>query len=245
MKGITNLPAIATPDFSLFPSVLPMEESWPSRVWYNCVYWFSATVMTLGFSLRTEGHHHVPRQGPALLIANHQSFMDPLLVGLAVRRHAVFLARQTLFHHRWLAWLMRSLHAVAVNQEGFAREGLKKILEQLTAGRAVGIFPEGERTPDGHMMPLRPGIHLLIKKLAMPIVPIGIAGAYDAWPRWRAYPIPAPLFLPAQKRTIAVSLGPPIDSRRFAGQPREKVLADLFVALQTQQERAQRLRRKF
>jgi 1-acyl-sn-glycerol-3-phosphate acyltransferase len=170
--------------------------------------------------------------------------MDPILVGLAVRRHAVFLARRTLFRHRWLAWLMRSLHAVPVNQEGFAREGLRTVLEQLKAGRAVGIFPEGERTSNGQMNPLRPGIHLLIKKMEMPIVPIGIAGAYDAWPRWRAYPIPAPLFLPARKGTIAVSVGPPMDSRQFAGVPREKVLADLALELQKQKNAAERLRRK-
>ena len=221
-----------------------MEEGWPSRRWYEGIYWLSATVMTLGFSLRTQGHRHVPQRGPALLIANHQSFMDPILVGLAVRRHAVFLACQTLFRQRALAWLMRSLHGVPVNQEGFAREGLLTILEQLKAGRAVAIFPEGERTSHGKMNALRPGIHLLIKKMAMPIVPIGIAGAYDAWPRWRKYPIPAPLFLPGGKRTIAVSIGPPIDSRQFAGQPREKILADLSLELQKQKDRAERLRRK-
>jgi 1-acyl-sn-glycerol-3-phosphate acyltransferase len=200
--------------------------------------------MTFGFSLRTQGHHHVPRQGPALLISNHQSFLDPILVGLAVRRHAVFLARQSLFRHRPLAWLMRSLHAVPVKLEGFAREGLQAILEQLRAGRVVGIFPEGERTQNGQMSPFRPGILLLMKRLEIPIVPIGIAGAFDAWPRWQPYPTPAPLFLPAKKGTIAVSVGPPMDSHRFAGQPREKVLADLFVEVQKQKERAQRLRRK-
>ena len=221
-----------------------MEERWLSRLWYDACYWLSATVMTTGFSLRTEGHGNVPRHGPALLLANHQSYMDPILVGLAVRRHPVFLARQSLFRHRPLAWLMRSLHAVPVNQEGFAREGLKAILEQLRGGRVVGIFPEGERTGDQRMNSLRPGIHLLIKRMPMPIVPIGIAGAFDAWPRWRAYPVPAPLFLPALKGTIAVSVGRPIDSRHFANQPRETVLADLFVELQKQKEKAQRLRRK-
>jgi 1-acyl-sn-glycerol-3-phosphate acyltransferase len=221
-----------------------MEESWQSHVWHQFCYWLSATAMTFGFSLRTQGCQHVPRQGPALLLANHQSFMDPILVGLAVRRHAVFLARRTLFRHRWLASLMRSLHAVPVNQEGFAREGLRAVLEQLKAGRAVGIFPEGERTWNGQMNPLRPGIHLLIKKMDMPIVPIGIAGAYEAWPRWRAYPILAPLFLPAGKGTIAVSIGRPMDSRQFAEQPREKLLADLAVELQKQKDAAERLRRK-
>ena len=221
-----------------------MEESWLSALWYQCVYSLTAAVMSFGFSLRTEGHQHVPRRGAALLLANHQSFLDPLLVGLAVRRHAVFLARQTLFRHRSLAWLMRSLHAVPVNQEGFARKGLKTILAQLQAGRIVGIFPEGERTRDGQITPLRPGVLLLIKKMQMPIVPIGIAGAYHAWPRWRSYPIPAPLFLPAGPGTIAVSVGPPLDSRRFVDLPREQVLAELFVELQKQKERAERLRRK-
>jgi 1-acyl-sn-glycerol-3-phosphate acyltransferase len=221
-----------------------MEEGWLSHAWYECCYWLSATAMTFGFSLRTEGHQNVPRQGPALLIANHQSFIDPILVGLAVRRHAVFLARQSLFRHGFLAWLVRSLHGVPVNLEGFAREGLKTILEQLRAGRAVAVFPEGERTRNGRMSPLRPGIHLLIKRLEMAIVPIGIAGAYDAWPRWRAYPLPAPLLGPARKGTIAVSVGPPMDSRRFADQPRDQVLAELFVEVQKQKERAQRLRRK-
>ena len=221
-----------------------MEESRLSRLWYDTCYWLSGTVMTFGFSLRTEGHRNVPEHGPALLVANHQSYMDPILVGLAVRRHPVFLARQSLFRYGPLAWLMHSLHAVAVNHRGFAREGLKAILDQLRAGRVVGIFPEGRRTGDGRVSPLRPGIHLLIKRMEMAIVPIGIAGAYDAWSRWRAYPVPAPLFLPARQGTIAVSVGRPIDSRRFAHRPRETVLADLFVELQKQKEKAQRLRRK-
>jgi 1-acyl-sn-glycerol-3-phosphate acyltransferase len=221
-----------------------MEESRLSRLWYDACYWLSATVMTFGFSLRTEGHRNVPRDGPALLLANHQSYIDPILVGLAVRRHPVFLARQSLFRYQPLAWLMRSLHAVPVNREGSAREGLKAILEKLREGRVVGIFPEGSRTRDGRVGPLRPGISLLIKQMELPIVPIGIAGAYDAWSRWRAYPVCAPLFLPAGKGTIAVSVGRPLDSCRFAHQPRETVLADLFVEMQKQKEKAQRLRRR-
>jgi 1-acyl-sn-glycerol-3-phosphate acyltransferase len=94
------------------------------------------------------------------------------------------------------------------------------------------------------MAPLRPGIHLLIKRGDMPIVPMGIAGAYDAWPRWRAYPIPAPLVCPPGKGTIAVSIGRPLHARQFADKPREQVLAELFNELQKCKERAERLRRK-
>ena len=228
---------------------LPGSSASPSPdrlrdAWYDGLFWLSFTGMTLGFSLRTEGFHHVPARGAALLIANHQSFIDPVLVGLAARRHLHYLARKTLFRHWGLAWLMRSLNGVPVDQEGFAREGLKTMLQELNAGHAVVVFPEGERTPDGRMKPFRPGIHLLIKRAEMAIVPVGIAGAFDAWPRQRAFPLPAPLFWPAGPGTIAVSIGPPIASAKLRDQPREQALAELFTTVQQFQERAERLRRK-
>jgi 1-acyl-sn-glycerol-3-phosphate acyltransferase len=219
-------------------------QHWLAERWYDFHYWLSWTTCTLGFSLRTEGAQYVPCQGPALLIANHQSYLDPIIIGIAARRHLCFLARKTLFRNPAFGWLLRSLNSVPVDQEGFAREGLKTILAQLQAGRAVLIFPEGERTPHGKMLPLRPGIHLLIKKVEMPIIPIAVAGAFQAWPRSRPYPIPAPLFLPPGRGTIAVSVGRPLDSRYFAEQPRERVLADLFTELQKLSERAEHLRRK-
>jgi 1-acyl-sn-glycerol-3-phosphate acyltransferase len=213
-------------------------------LWYDFDYWLAAAAMLFGFSLRTQGHRHMPAAGPALVLANHQSFLDPVLVGLAARRHLHYLARQTLFRHRGLAWLMRSLNSVPIDQEGFAREGLRTILEQLQAGHAVVVFPEGERTNDGQMHPFRPGIHLLIKRVGMRIVPVGIAGAFEAWPRWRAYPVPAPLFLPPRPGTLAVSVGTPIDSTTLAKQPREDVLTKLFAAVQACQLAAERLRRR-
>lgn len=213
-----------------------------SYLWYEAAYWISAVGMGFGFSLRAEGGRHVPRTGPALLIANHQSFLDPLLAGLAARRHLCFLARRTLYRNRAFGGLLRSLNAVPIDQEGFARQGLQTILEQLRAGRAVLIFPEGERTANGSLRPLRPGIHLLIKRVPMPIVPIGIAGAYEAWPRWRRLPAPVPLFWPTGKGTVAVAIGRPLDSRRFADLPREAALAALFAELRKVVDRAERLR---
>jgi 1-acyl-sn-glycerol-3-phosphate acyltransferase len=220
------------------------SPSLAARLWYDAVYMASATVMSLGFSLRSEGSRHIPRTGPALLIANHQSFFDPVLVGLSTRRKLCYLARKTLFRHRLVAWLIRSLNAVPIDHHGVGKEGIKIIVEQLRAGQAVVVFPEGTRSPDGLLHPLQPGVYLLIKRTQAPIIPVGIAGAFDAWPRWQKLPTPAPLFLPPGRGTIAVSVGAPLDAHRYAELPREQVLEELHLELQKRIASAERLRRK-
>ena len=224
-------------------SLARMESPW-FRLWHEFLYLNYHWSFTLGFSLRMQGTCNMPITGPALLIANHQSFLDPLLVGLVARRPLVYLARKSLFRNRYFAAMIRSLNAVPIDQEGIGKEGIRTILEQLQLGKAIVVFPEGARSEDGAMHPFKSGIHLLIKRAQAPIVPVGIAGAYHAWPIWRSYPIPAPLFLPPGAGTISVSLGEPVESRRYAELPREQALAELLDKIQVEQQRAEKLRRR-
>lgn len=223
---------------------LPWMETATFRVWHETLYAGYHMAMTLGFSLRMRGGRNMPTTGPALLVANHQSYLDPPLIGLVARRPLVYLARKTLFRNRYFAALIRSFNAVPIDQEGVGKEGIKTILAQLQIGRAVVVFPEGERTPHGKMLPLKAGVHLLIKRTQAPIVPVGIAGAYDAWPRWRKFPLPAPLCWPARPGTISISLGKPLDARRYAELPREQALQELFDKIAVEQQHAEKLRRR-
>jgi len=224
-------------------SKLP-PDSFLRAVRYDLTYWLSAVPTALAFSLRSEGSRHVPLSGPVLLIANHQSFLDPLLVGLASRRRLCYLARKSLYKNPAFAWIIRGLNAVPIDQEGVGKEGLRTTLDMLGAGRAVLVFPEGERTHDGVMQELKPGVQLLLKRTSAQVIPVGIAGAYDAWPRWRKYPVTAPLFMPPRPGTIAVSIGRPIAPERLEGLPREELLKVLFDEIHTIATRAERLRRK-
>jgi 1-acyl-sn-glycerol-3-phosphate acyltransferase len=217
-------------------------DAWMSHLVYETTYVLAAVSMTLGWSLRTLGRHHIPATGPALLIANHQSLLDPLLVGLATRRHLCYLARKTLFKQRLFTWLIRMLNAVPIDQEGVGKEGIKTILAQLQLGQAVVVFPEGHRTYDGAMQPLKAGVQLLIKRAQSPIVPVGIAGSYDAWSRNRKYPLPAPLFWPGCAGTLAVSVGKPVAARQLAELPRERLLSALYELIAIEQRRAEQLR---
>lgn len=219
-------------------------DTFLQSLWYDSVHVAGMAAFTLGFSFRYEGTRNIPPGGPALIVANHQSFVDPWIVGMAVGRRLTYLARKTLFRNRIFAAVIRSLNAVPIDQEGVGKEGIRAIVEQLNLGKAVLVFPEGTRTPDGAMHELKPGIQLLIKRSQAPVIPVGIAGAYHAWPIWRKYPIPAPLFMPPGQGTIAVSVGRPIDGRRFADMEREGSLALLFREIQEMQTQAERLRRQ-
>lgn len=213
------------------------------RLWYDAVFLSSFTFFTFGFSLRRAGWDRMPRTGPVLVVANHQSMFDPVLVGLSSRRYLSFLARNTLFKQPVLGPVIRSLGAVPIDR-GMGKEGLQSVLDSLGAGRAVLMFPEGERTHTGAVQPLKPGVSLLVKRVTCPIVPVGIAGCYAAWGRHRKVPRFSPFWLPPGPSTIALTIGKPIDPARYAGKPRDWVVGDLHRELVAQHAAAEALRRK-
>jgi 1-acyl-sn-glycerol-3-phosphate acyltransferase len=238
-------PAAAAPLPSYIPPICRTKmPAWWAYAWYEFAYWTTMAFTTLGFSLRMSGRQNVPRRGPALLIANHQSFLDPMVIGISSPRRLCFLARKTLFNNRFFGNLLSSLNTVPVDQEGVAKEGLKTILDELKQGNAVLVFPEGQRSWDGKLQPLKPGIHLLIKRSKAPIIPIGVAGANIALPRGRLRPKFSPFFLPATDASVAVVIGKPLDAERFAHLPREEMLPALQRELQKVHDAADRLRRK-
>lgn len=181
---------------------------WQYNLIYPGFYAFSFTFVTFGFSYSCEGKRNVPRHGPLVIVANHQSWFDPFLVGLPMPRRFRFMARRTLFTgNRALCAFLSGLNIIRVNQEGYAREGLRLTKERLEAGGVFLVFSEGQRSWDGKIDKLMPGIPLLIRQTEANVLPVGIAGAWDAWPRLRLIPTMAPLFLPPNKATIAVSVG--------------------------------------
>lgn len=230
---------------STLPTIdVPLGSTWSSWLLYEGLYYIGLPLFHLGFSLRYEGGKNVPKNGPALIVANHQSFFDPWLVGMATSRHLVYLARKTLFKNPHFAKIIRGLNAVPIDQEGVGKEGIKAVLDQLGRGHAVLVFPEGERCWDGQFHRLKPGIQLLIKRAPVPVVPVGIAGAFDAYPRTKKFPVPSPLFLPASARTLAVSVGKPLDGRELSELPRDRMLEVLFEKMSESVRRAEKLRRK-
>lgn len=217
----------------------------PSEWWYGLCWALSWPTMTLGFSLRTAGQPNMPRSGPALIISNHESYLDPVLVGLAVRRPIRYLARKTLFRSALFTRLIVSLGAVPVDHESAgAKEGLQISIRLLQQGQPLVVFPEGERTHDGSLQEFKPGLLLLLKRAPVPVVPVGITGAYEAFPRSSKWPALSPFFLPSTGSSVAVSVGKPISPEALQGLEREQALRLLRDAVAEQIAVAERIVKK-
>jgi 1-acyl-sn-glycerol-3-phosphate acyltransferase len=142
------------------------------------------------YRLRRRGLANVPRTGPLLYVANHQSHYDPPMVGVAViDRPFASMARASLFDFRPFGWLISVLGAVPLSRGGRGdKAALTLALEELRAGRCVLIFPEGSRSRTGVLGTFHRGFMLLVKRSGAPVVPVAVEGPFDVWPITRPRP---------------------------------------------------------
>jgi 1-acyl-sn-glycerol-3-phosphate acyltransferase len=154
------------------------------------------------FRWRVFGAEHVPLSGGVILASNHASFIDPPLVGAGIKRDINYLARESLFRFPGIGALLRSWNSVPVDRDGGGAKGLKIILDRLLAGGGIILFPEGTRTKDGHLLPARSGIGLIVIKSSAPVVPARVFGTYQAYGRHLKIPRP---------RRVVVKYGNPMN----------------------------------
>jgi 1-acyl-sn-glycerol-3-phosphate acyltransferase len=193
------------------------------RLWYDSCKTLVQFTLISAFRIRYSGVENIPLRGAALVVCNHQSHLDPPLVGAGSPRRLSYLARESLFRFRLLAWLMRSLNGIPIDREGSGMAGMKETLRRLKRGEAVVIFPEGTRSPDGQIGPFRQGFAALALRSKAAIVPATLEGAFDAWPRYRDYPLP---------RTIHVHYGRPIPPDELSGRSEAEMVAEVQARVQ-------------
>lgn len=144
----------------------------------------------LYFRLRLEGIAHIPGEGPVVIVPNHQTYADPVLVTIPVRRPVYYMAWSRLFEVPGLSWMIRKLRAFPVQLDSGDSRAAREAIRILQSGEAVMIFPEGGRSPDGGVGRFKPGAFRLAVSLGVPVLPVTIAGGHEAWPPGRPLPRP-------------------------------------------------------
>ena len=191
-----------------------------SRVFFLCYLWVFHRYATHGRKL-------VPREGGCILVSNHASFLDPIAVCCNIwSRHIYFLARDTLFKQsRFMKWWAISVGTVPIDRTKGDIRALKGAINLVRQGNILCLFPEGTRTSNGRLQPVKAGIGFLIEKAGVPVIPAYVNGAFEAFPRGARWIKP---------RKIVVYFGKPLtptDCAMFKGDPeRHQKIADLVMA---------------
>ena len=156
---------------------------------------------TVMFDLKVYGRDNVPDEGGALMISNHQSNLDPAILGVQLRRPMSYLAKSELWDNRALGWLITNLNAFPVRQGAGDVGAIKETINRLQEGHLLNIYPEGSRTKDGELLPIQAGFALVVRKAKVPVIPAVIDGSYKAWRRGTSLP---------QAHPIRVLIGKPL-----------------------------------
>lgn len=186
-----------------------MVREWPwlyhaCRIGLFCLF-------RLWFGLRVAGSEHIPDGAPFLVVSNHESFLDPMLIGSSTHRRVRYLARSTLWKQRLFGALLDRVGALPIERGGADRSSVRRVAESLAEGIPVVVFPEGTRGTGSDVAEFRRGVMLFLRQARVPVLPVGIRGSGRAWPRHAKWIRPWPIrvrfgaLIPADD---AIAMGP-------------------------------------
>ncbi len=142
-------------------------------------------VVNIIYRVRPTGVDNIPEKGPAVVVCNHVSYMDPIVLLASVRRPIRFVMYYKIFQLPLLRFLFQQVRAIPIasakEDEQLMNEAFEKVDAELAAGNIVCIFPEGGITSDGEIQRFRPGIERVIANRPVPVVPVALQNLWGSW----------------------------------------------------------------
>ena len=189
------------------------------------MYWIVKGILKpllrLIYRIRAEGRENVPKEGPAIIAANHLSFLDSFFIPLVVKRRRVtYLAKADYFKSWKTAWFFKMVGQIPTEREGGekSKQALDVALEVLKDGNLLGIYPEGTRSPDGYLHRGRTGVARLALAAGVPVIPCGLVRTE------RVMPKDAKLPRLTGRLQVRVRFGQPLDFSRYAGRETDRMV---------------------
>ncbi|MDX1635984.1 MAG: MFS transporter, partial [Marinobacter sp.] len=137
------------------------------------------------YRVRHQGLHHIPEEGPVLLVCNHVSYMDALVIAGAVRRPVRFVMDYRIFRTPVLGAFFRLAKTIPIGSRNrvpeIYQQAFERIDEELAAGQVVCIFPEGKLTLDGEIDTFRSGVEVILQRRPVPVVPMALRGLWGSF----------------------------------------------------------------
>ncbi|MDH3548842.1 MAG: MFS transporter, partial [Gammaproteobacteria bacterium] len=162
---------VATYIFTLLPEFLMRFLAW--------------LVITIIYRIRPGGLENIPHKGPAVVVCNHVSYMDPIILAGSVRRPMRFVMWYKIFQMPFLNFIFRTMKAIPIagarEDKTVMDDAFEKVDAELAAGNIVCIFPEGAVTRDGEIARFRPGIEKIISRRPVPVIPASLGRLWGGW----------------------------------------------------------------
>ncbi len=160
---------------------------------YSISYAIGKPLVRILFPIEVLGKENLPQAGPLLLVANHASYLDSVLLIAAADRYIRFLTTGEMMRTRLGRWFFTRTGSIPASRYKIDPASVRGFLSALESGEIVGLFPEGERTWDGRPLSVHPTVKRLLSRAGVSIVAARIMGSYAVYPRWAAYPLPGPI----------------------------------------------------
>jgi 1-acyl-sn-glycerol-3-phosphate acyltransferase len=137
------------------------------------------------YRLEQKGLENIPEEGAAVIVCNHVSFVDPLVITAASRRPIRFVMDHRIFRTPVISFVFRHMRAIPIapakEDPAMMEAAFEEVARALAAGEVVGIFPEGRITDTGEFYPFRSGIQRIVGQSPVPVVPLALRGLWGSF----------------------------------------------------------------
>jgi 1-acyl-sn-glycerol-3-phosphate acyltransferase len=181
---------------AIFAALVPPRGDWFLRFARG---WARTLLALAGVHVRVKDGAQLPRNRSFVVVANHESFCDVLVLLAHLPLQVRFLAKRSVFRVPILGWSIAAAGFIPVDREARSRSAgaVEAALRRLQGGRSVVVFPEETRSPTGELLPFKKGAALLALRSGLPILPIALAGTFRVLPRGTLLITPGPVVLAA------------------------------------------------